>query len=123
MLPRRHRLSQRADFARLRGQGRRVAHPLAVLVVCRQPVSANEGHSRFAFVASRRVGNAVRRNRAKRLLRTAVGQYLTQIPPGWDCLCIARTDTATAEYADVYTAVGQLLQRARLLPSDLTNAE
>lgn len=99
----------------MRRHGRRLAHPLAVLVVCRQDLSADGGHSRFAFVASKRVGNAVRRNRAKRLLRTAVSPYLTQIPAGWDCLLIARGATPTAHLADVHTAVVELLQRANLL--------
>lgn len=99
----------------MRRHGRRLAHPLAVLVVCRQDLSADGGHSRFAFVASKRVGNAVRRNRAKRLLHTAVHQHLPQIPAGWDCLLIAREATPTADFADVNTAVETLLQRANLL--------
>ena len=106
----------------MRRHGRRLAHPLAVLVVCRQDLSADEGHSRFAFVASKRVGNAVRRNRAKRLLRTAVYPHLAHIPTGWDCLLIARETTPTADFADVHTAVETLLQRAQLLPQDVPHA-
>jgi len=71
--------------------------------------------SRFAFSASRRVGHAVSRNRAKRLLRAAVHSNLTEIESGWDCLLIAREKTAKASYVEVETAVTQLLNRARLL--------
>jgi ribonuclease P protein component len=115
VLPRRYRLAHRADFARLRRDGRRLAHPLAVLIVCRQDPPTDEGHSRFAFVASKRVGKAVVRNRAKRLLRTAVALHLPHIPPGWDCLFIAREATPQATAAEVNTAVVQLLRRAHLL--------
>ena len=71
--------------------------------------------TRFAFSASRRVGNAVSRNRAKRLLRAAVHSSLTEIEPGWDCLLIAREETTQASYAEVEAAVTQLFIRARLL--------
>ena len=71
--------------------------------------------TRFAFSASRRVGHAVSRNRAKRLLRAAVHSNLTEIEPGWDCLLIARERTAKASYVDVESAVTQLLRRAQLL--------
>ena len=71
--------------------------------------------SRFAISASRRVGHAVSRNRAKRLLRAAVHSNLTEIEPGWDCLLIARQGTPYASYGEVETAVKQLLSRARIL--------
>jgi len=71
--------------------------------------------SRFAFSASRRVGHAVSRNRAKRLLRAAVFSNLTEIEPGWDCLLIARERTPDASYTEVQSAVKQLLSRAGIL--------
>ena len=71
--------------------------------------------SRFAVSASRRVGPAVSRNRAKRLLRAAVHSNLTEIESGWDCLFIARQRTPHASYGEVETAVKQLLSRAHIL--------
>ena len=71
--------------------------------------------SRFAISASRRVGHAVSRNRAKRLLRAAVHSNLTEIEPGRDCLLIARQGTPHASYDEVETAVKQLLSRARII--------
>jgi ribonuclease P protein component len=71
--------------------------------------------SRFAFSASRQVGHAVLRNRAKRLLRASVYSKLAEVEPGWDCLLIARERTPHASYAEVEAAVAQLLSRAGLL--------
>lgn len=71
--------------------------------------------TRFAFSASRRVGHAVSRNRAKRLLRAAVHSNLASIEPGWDCLFIAREETPQASFSEVERAVNQLLSRSRLV--------
>jgi ribonuclease P protein component len=71
---------------------------------------------RVAVSASRSVGNAVHRNRAKRILREAVRPLVTQLSPGWDLIWIARSKISSASLEDVRLAVQQLLGRARLLP-------
>jgi ribonuclease P protein component len=97
--------------ALVKRQGQSCHHPLVVLLF-----QANEQEvSRFAFVASRYVGKAVERNRAKRLLREVVRQYLPQITLGWDCLLIARKGLPQASFIEVESAVSQLLTRATLL--------
>ncbi len=110
-MQRRHRLRQRSDIALVRRQGRGVKHRLGTLVF--RPNSLPD--TRFCFSASKRVGNAVQRNRAKRLMREAIRLNLANIASGWDVLLIAKTQTATASYADVEAAVLDLLKRARLL--------
>ena len=66
--------------------------------------------------AGRSVGNAVRRNRAKRLLRSALQQYLPAIQPGWDVVLIARQRMAGATFQQTVNALAALLDRASLLP-------
>lgn len=127
MLPQRYRLRRSSDLQRVRALGRGHRHPLAILVANRQEVmpAANgrfsKNVSRFAFSASRRVGNAVARNRAKRLLREAVRSQIDQIEPGWDCLLIARPQTPAATFAEVETAVRQLLSRSHVLSRRATD--
>ncbi len=111
MLPKRYRLRRSVDLEKVRQSGRSWRHPLAILAAGENGLDM----SRFAFIASRRVGNAVQRNRAKRLLREAVHQQLPEIKPGWDCIFIARAPLPQASFAEVDTAVSQLLRRAKLL--------
>ena len=116
-MQRRYRLRRPADFKQLRQNGRRWNHPLVTLIVYKtdQPIS------RFAFSASRRVGNAVVRNRARRLLREAVRRHTTTFKTGRDCLFVARQTTAQAAFVDVEKAVLQLLQQADVI--ELQNKE
>lgn len=113
MLPHPHRLRHAADLKLVQQQGRSWRHPLCILVVKRGGAEA----SRFAFVASRRVGKAVVRNRVRRYLREAVRLHLGQIQPGWDCVWIARPLLPEATFAEVETAVLQLLARSELIPA------
>ncbi|MCA9937113.1 MAG: ribonuclease P protein component [Anaerolineales bacterium] len=110
----RYHLRHTRDIERVRRAGQSRRHPLAVLLFH----ANDETVSRFGFSASHHVGNAVVRNRARRLLREAVRLHLPQIQPGWDCLLIARRETPAATFAEVEAAVLQLLQRARMLKSD-----
>lgn len=111
MLPQPYRLKRSVDVANVRQQGNAFRHPLCILLV----TSKENRVSRFAFVASKRVGNAVVRNRARRLLREAVRLQLDNIQPGWDCVWIARPRLPRAVFAEVETAVLQLLSRAKLM--------
>ncbi len=108
---RRYRLRSKERFQQVRRQGRSYKHRLLVLVVLPNDLP----YSRFGFTASKRVGNAVKRNRARRLMREAMRLRLERIQPGWDVVCIARPPMAQATFHDVQAACDELLARARLL--------
>lgn len=96
---------------RVRKQGKSFAHPLVVLV----KLPSVEDRPRIGISTSRSVGNAVQRNRAKRLLRESIRPFIPAILPGWDLVLIARSSLAAAEFKDVQSAVDALLRRADLL--------
>jgi ribonuclease P protein component len=109
-MKREHRLKHSHDFARVRTDGRSWSHRLLVLAA----ISNELGLSRFGYIVSGRLGKAVRRNRAKRLLREAVRRNLLCLPEGWDCVLIARTALAAATFSEVESAVVELFKRASL---------
>jgi ribonuclease P protein component len=89
------RLKSRADFLRVAASRRRAAGPGLVLQACprrEEPGGCTE--IRVGFTASRKVGNSVARNRAKRRLRVAAATVLPQRGrPGTDYVLIARAST------------------------------
>lgn len=94
----------------MRSAGRSYAHPLVVLVTCRNDLD----YSRFAVSAGRGLGGAVWRNRAKRRLRAALDELAPSIPPGWDILLLARESTASAAWPDLLQGLAGALRRAGL---------
>ena len=110
-MKKRFRLRKNSDFQRVYKKGRSWAHPLVVLCALRNDL----GYSRFGFSVSKRVGGAVGRNRARRLMREATRLRQVMIADGWDVVIIARQPIRDANFYQVDRAVEQLLRRARLL--------
>jgi ribonuclease P protein component len=104
-------LTSSSDFKRVRRFGKSYAHPLVVLVVHPNQLEV----TRFGVTASRSLGGAVQRNRAKRRLRAAQHLYQGELTNGWDLIWIAREPLLHAPFAELQTAMTGLLKRAGLL--------
>lgn len=101
-------LTKRADFlkaasARRQGTG-------GFLLQARNRADGDP-QTRVGFTASKKIGNAVLRNRAKRRLRALAREVLTpRVQPGWDYVLVARPDaTVSRLYADLCTDLEQAL--------------
>lgn len=106
-------LRKRADFLRA-AQGRRQGMP-GFLLQARQrgPEEADPQVIRVGFTCSRKLGNAVARNRAKRRLRE-VARVLLPLHgrPGWDYVLVGRPEaTASREFADLKADLVRALAR------------
>ncbi len=110
-MQRKFRLTRSTDFKRVRRKGKSYAHPLLVLIKIENQVSI----TRIGVAAGKSVGNAVKRNRAKRLIRAAARDLYPQIPSGHDLVLIARKPIIQVKMPLVRDALQQLLQRASLL--------
>ena len=49
------------------------------------------GYTRLGITTSKKIGKAVQRNRARRLIKTAYRNLLPEIAPGYDIVVVART--------------------------------
>jgi ribonuclease P protein component len=68
--------------------------------------------SRFGISVSKKVGNAVVRNRVKRLLREIL--RLSPVMPGWDFIIIARRTSAESHYHQLEKSAHSLLTRLKI---------
>jgi ribonuclease P protein component len=105
------RLTRSTDFKRVRRSGKSYAHPLVVLYVMKSDLAG----VRVGVSAGLAVGNAVKRNRAKRLLRAAMSGLLEETAHGSDLLLIARSHLPQADLLQTRAALSNLLKRAGLL--------
>ena len=104
------RLKRRPEFLAVAGTRRRWVAPGLILQVRRRgenaPPTVVADAVRVGFTASRKVGNAVARNRAKRRLRAAAGAVLPlHGAPGQDFVLIARATTAERPFAELTTDI------------------
>lgn len=73
-----------------------------------------QGAIRFGLTASKKVGNAPKRNRARRRLREAARQLLPRLGlPGVDYVLVARAATAEAEWSRLLDDLGSALISVR----------
>lgn len=113
MLPARHRLRQRADFAAvIRAQGGARAASHLIVVHANQTGTHADASPRVGFVVSKKVGTAVVRNRVKRRLRAQVAARLSGIPAGHDLVVRANPAAATATSAALGADLDRLLPAA-----------
>jgi ribonuclease P protein component len=106
-------LKVRADFLRVASAGRRSAGPGVVVQAALHPHEPSGATGiRVGFTASRKVGNAVVRNRAKRRLRAAAASVLpSHGQSGTDYVLIARASTADRPFAELVADLEAALRR------------
>jgi ribonuclease P protein component len=118
------RLPKRRDFLRIAAAKRRWAQPGLVLQTAPTPDDAEKcaGTIRVGFTATRKIGNAVVRNRARRRLRAAVREVIpTRARPDLDYVLIARATTGARDYAALRDDLVTALERCDALVDDVGN--
>lgn len=95
-------MPSRRDFLQARNKGEKaLARGLVIQAICRDTDSWRVG-----LTASKKIGNAVCRNRARRRMRALARQHLaTMARPGIDYVLIARHDTISCDWQDLVTGL------------------
>ena len=109
-------LRQRREFLFVQHNGVRQVMPHFILQVAIPAPPASSGHSRAGVTASKKVGNAVARNRAKRRMRALFCELACpELPFSADYVLVARHSLVTAPFcelkADFITAAGRVHQK------------
>ncbi|HVR71062.1 MAG TPA: ribonuclease P protein component [Vicinamibacteria bacterium] len=103
----RERLLSGADYRRVLRRGSRVDGPLLSLVACDNDL----GYDRLGLAASRKLGGAVERNRAKRLLREAFRRHKRRSARGEDVVALPRPPLTARSQGEVDREYADLLRR------------
>lgn len=90
-------LNRNRDFLALYRKGHCIVSKNVVVYFRRN----NLPYIRFGITAGKKVGNAVKRNRAKRIIRQAYRENELSLPVGIDIVIVARTAAAYAAEADI----------------------
>lgn len=87
----------------------KAANPVVMVLAAKTPMQRGQA-GRVAFVAGKRIGNAVFRNRCRRVLRESIRRCGGPWPQ-WDVIVVARAKTATAKADELDRAVQASLRR------------
>jgi ribonuclease P protein component len=113
------RLKKRADFLRVAAHKRKWAAPGLILQAAPGPAPDDQADSlRVGFTVSKKVGNSVARNRARRRLKAAVAElFAAQAQPGMDYVVIGRRETLDRPYSlllqDLTAALKRVVRTAK----------
>jgi ribonuclease P protein component len=96
------RVRKRVEFLSIQERGQRVSTPRFVLILSASTAAGpHPGSARLGITASRKVGNAVVRSRAKRLIREAFRATRGLWPPGIDLVVIVKRSPGESKLESV----------------------
>ena len=99
------------DFRRIYARGKSYVCPLVVVYALKNRTK----NVRVGITTSKKVGNAVQRNRSRRVIREAFRALAPRVRPGFDLVLVARGKTPYVKSTDVRRQLERQLQAAGLL--------
>lgn len=104
-------LKDNRDFSKLYRKGKSCVGPVLVTYVLK-----NKSHNlRFGITTGKKVGNAVKRTRSRRVIREAYYSLYPSIKPGYDFVFVARGKTPFVKTDVVLTLMKKQLDSAGVL--------
>ena len=104
-------LRNQKDFSRVYKKGKSKGSRFVVVLYRKN----NLDYTRTAFVSSKKVGNSVERNRARRLMKEAYRAVSSRVEPGHDIVFVARNTIAGHKEAEIEKVMEQTLKNCDLL--------
>ncbi len=105
------------EFSRMYAKGKSYVHPQVVLYV----LKTKNRPTRVGFTATKKVGNAVKRNRARRIMKAALSEHLAKDAKGFDLVLVARVQTPTLKSTQLSKTIAKLFAKAGI--EDIARAQ
>ncbi len=102
------------DFSKVFNKGKSTASKTMVVFFIKNELKYN----RIAFIASKKVGNSVKRNKARRLMKEAFRENKDQLKKGYDIIFIARNNIIEAKYDDLRKSIKYMLKKVKLFEGE-----
>lgn len=112
-------ITSNSDFKRAYYKGKSVATPVLVLYYRKN----NLTHNRLGITVTKKIGCAVIRNRARRILKHAFYALEKDLKPGYDIVLVARGKTPHVKMQEVKAALDRCLIERGLKPCVTSNGE
>ena len=103
------------DFGRIYARGKSYVSPLVVVYALKNRTK----NVRVGITTSKKVGNAVQRNRSRRVLREAYRQLADRVKPGYDLVLVARGRTPFVKSTQVQRHLERQLWDAGVLREEV----
>lgn len=108
-------MAKREDFNKVYRQGKSVANQQFVLYYKKRQVKpGEEAPFRLGVSVSKKLGNAITRNRLRRVMKEIVRLHAEQVEEGIDFILIARKPVVEMEYAEIEKSIIHVMKRASL---------
>ncbi len=103
-------LKKNREFKKVFSKGKSIVEKLLVVYFYK-----NESlYNRIGIVVNKKVGNAVVRNRVKRVIKECYRSYGINLKKGFDIVIVARVRASDASYSDINNAIKRLLKKTGL---------
>lgn len=112
-----NKLRKSKEFKEIYSKGKSVGSRYIVLFYRKN----DSGQTRIGFTASKKVGNSVKRNRARRLMKEAYRSMEESIMDGYDIVAIARVTVNEADYWGVEESFLKAAKRAGIRKKGVLN--
>lgn len=103
-------IRRNSEFSRCYARGKSYVHPQLVLYVFK----TKSKNTRVGLTATKKIGGAVQRNRARRVMRAAIAEHLDYNIGGYDLVFVARAQTTKIKSTQLSKTVAKLLEKAGL---------
>lgn len=113
------KIKENRDFRRTYNRGKSFVSPFVAVYINKNRLKK----VRLGITTGKKIGNAVCRNRAKRVITAAFREVLPQISVGYDFVIVARTRILTAKSTDVAKSLRKILSSASFCQANLENEE